>query len=297
VAVVVTGAGGFVGAAVVVQLLSEGQRVIGIDRLSVPRRADLRTVQADLCDRDPDVLAALGKADAVIHLAGCPGVRDHRPDVARRRQRDNVDATRAVVAGTPERVPLVVVSSSSVYGGARLGRASREDDPVHPLGGYAESKVRAERVCDRRLTAGGPLVIARPFTAVGEGQRPDMALARWLSAARAGRPLRVLGGVDRTRDFTEVREVAHALTALVGASGIVNVGTGQPRTLGDAIAAVATAVGIDPVVEVIPAGTEEVPDTWADPTRLEALTGLRLRTDLCDAVARIAAQPSVEQVA
>ena len=296
-AVVVTGAGGFVGRAVVAQLVHDGQRVTGIDRVPMARRVGVDIVRADLCDSDSDVLAALRTADAVIHLAGCPGVRDYRPDIAHRRRRDNVEATRAVIRGTPDGVPVVVVSSSSVYGGARFGRASREDDPLHPIGGYAESKVQAERVCARRLDAGAPIVIARPFTAVGEGQRPDMALSRWVAAAWNGRPLRVLGSLERTRDFTDVREVARALTTLVGASGIVNVGTGRPRTLRAVIDAVASAVGVDPVVEVVPAAAEEVVETWADPSRLAQLTGLRIRTDLHDAVARIVGARSLEQVA
>jgi nucleoside-diphosphate-sugar epimerase len=296
-AVVVTGAAGFVGDTVVTQLLLGGERVVAIDRLPTARRARVRNIRADLNDRDPQVLAALHTADAVIHLAGCPGVRDRRPDIEHRRRRDNVDATRAVLADTPAAVPLVVVSSSSVYGGARFGRASREDDPLQPTGGYAESKVSAENVCAGRLDAGAPMVIARPFTAVGEGQRPDMALSRWVEAARAGRPLRVLGGVNRTRDFTDVRDVARALTAMLGASGIVNVGTGRPRTLGEAIEAVASVLGVDPVIDVVAAGATEVTDTWADPSRLHELTGLRLHTDLRDAVARIAGGPRLEYVA
>ncbi len=137
-------------------------------------------------------------------------------------------------------------------------------------------------------------MIARPFTAVGEGQRADMALSRWVAAAREGRPLRVLGGVDRTRDFTDVREVARALTALVGASGIVNVGTGRPSSLGAAIEAVASAVGVDPVVEVVPAAADEVSDTWADPTVLAQMTGLRMRTNLRQVVARIVGARSLQ---
>ena len=229
-------------------------------------------------------------ADAVIHLAGCPGVRDRRPDIAHRRRRDNVDATRAVLADTPAVVPLVVVSSSSVYGGARFGRASRGDDPLQPMGGYAESKVSAERVCATRLDTGGPTVVARPFTAVGEGQRLDMALSRWVEAARAGRPLRVLGSVHRTRDFTDVREVARAITALLGRPGsLTSVPAG--RALAQAIEAVAVAVGVDPVVDVVPAATDEVSDTWADPSRLQELTGLQLCTDLRDVAARIVGRP------
>lgn len=295
-AVVVTGAAGFVGAAVVRYLRASGERVAAIDRRPVARQPGIVPLQADLCDEDPDVVAALRAADAVIHLAGCPGVRDRLPEVESRRQRDNVDAASAVLAATPAQVPVVVASSSSVYGGARFGRASREDDPCRPLGGYAASKVRAEMVCRNRLDAGDPVVIARPFTVVGEGQRPDMALCRWVDAVRLGRPLRILGGLDRTRDFTDVREVARALTALLGSAGVVNVGSGRPRTLRDAVAAVGAVLGVEPLVTVEPAAPEEVPDTWADTTRLAAVTGHVPQTDLVDAVSRIAITPSLEAV-
>ncbi|MGH8823271.1 MAG: NAD-dependent epimerase/dehydratase family protein [Jiangellaceae bacterium] len=293
--VVVTGAAGFVGSAVVSHLLERGDRVLAIDRLPVTRPG-VGSVQADLCDGGPAVLAALGTADAVIHLAGCPGVRDHSSGVERRRQRDNVDATRALLAATPVDVPVVVASSSSVYGGARHGRASREDDPCRPVGGYAASKLRAERLCAGRLEIGAPFAVARPFTVVGEGQRSDMALSRWIAAARQGRPLRVLGSLDRTRDFTDVREVARALVALAGAAGVVNIGCGTPRSLRDAIDAVGTVLGTQPVVEVAPAAPEEVPDTWADPSRLAELTGIVPTTDLVDAVARVAGAPVLEAV-
>ena len=293
--VVVTGAAGFVGSAVVSHLLERDEPVLAIDRRPVVRPG-VAAVYADLCDGDPAVQAALRAAESVIHLAGCPGVRDRAPDVERRRRRDNVEAIRALLAATPTDVPVVVASSSSVYGGARYGRASRESDPCHPVGGYAASKIWAERLCAARVDAGAPLVVARPFTVIGEGQRPDMALSRWIAAARQWRPLRVLGSLDRTRDFTDVRDVARALAALRGASGVVNIGAGSPHRLRDAVDAVGTVLGAEPVVEVVPAAPEEVPDTWADPSRLAELTGIVPVTDLVDAVARIADAAELEAV-
>lgn len=294
--VVVTGAAGFLGSAVVRHLRARGDNVVAIDRRPVARRAGVVPIRADLCLDDPGVRAAVRRADAVIHLAGCPGIRDRLPDVERRRQRDNVDATSAVVAATPWQVPLVVASSSSVYGGARFGRASREGDPCHPLGGYAASKVRTEQVCRARLDAGAPVVVARPFTVIGEGQRPDMALSRWVDAIRLGRPLRVFGSLERTRDFTDVREVARALTALLGSTGVVNVGSGRPRTLGEAVDAVGSVLGVEPLVWIEPASADEVADTWADTSRLADLTGQVPQTDLVDAVERLVAAPALAAV-
>jgi nucleoside-diphosphate-sugar epimerase len=291
VSVVVTGSAGFLGRVLTRRLLDDGHRVVGIDR--VPHRGPdgPDVITADLLAGDPRVEVALREAEAVFHLAGCSGVRDSAPDVEPRRERDNVLATAAVAALVPPHVPLLVTSSSSVYGGARFGRASRESDPLQPRGGYAASKVGTEQRCARRAEAGGHVLVVRPFTVVGEGQRPDMALSRWAAAATAGRPLRVFGSLERTRDFTCVREVARGLTALAesGATGVVNLGSGAPRTLREAVHALAAALDVDIDVEVEPAAHIEVEATWADTTRFESLTGFRPHTDLADVVRRFVA--------
>ncbi|MDQ4085438.1 MAG: NAD(P)-dependent oxidoreductase [Actinomycetota bacterium] len=293
--VVVTGAAGFIGRALTRVLAESGHRVVAIDRRPRAAAPGVTVLAADLLDRDPLVEVALRDAEAVFHLAGCPGVRDTAPGVDRRRHRDNVEATRLVCAVVPAGVPLVVASSSSVYGGARFGRASHESDPLHPRGGYARSKAGAEAACAPRAAGGGHVLVVRPFTVVGEGQRADMALSRWASAARAGDPLRIFGSLERTRDFTCVREVARGLHALVlrGATGVVNLGSGGPRPLGDVVQALAAVLGVDVDVRVEPAAHYEVADTWADPRRFEVLAGFRPHTDLHDVVRRFLADTSV----
>lgn len=293
--VVVTGAAGFLGRALTGALLTDGIAVTTVDRRPYddsvhPADPGVRVLTADLLGRDDRVRQALAAADAVFHLAGCPGVRDHGPAVSWARHRDNVLATARVLALVPADTPLVVTSSSSVYGGTP-GQPSAEGDPLRPLGGYARSKVAVERLCAVRAAAGGKVVVARPFTVAGEGQRPDMALASWLAAARAGRPLRVLGSLDRTRDVTDVRDVVRVLRGLAvcGEPGPVNVGTGVGRPLRDLVAAVAAALDADVRTEVVPAGREEPADTLADTRRLRTLLGYVPQTDLLDLVTRQAA--------
>ncbi|MGH8893391.1 MAG: NAD-dependent epimerase/dehydratase family protein, partial [Actinomycetes bacterium] len=158
--VVVTGSAGFLGRALVAELVSRGVTVIGVDRN--PRvSGDHLALTGDLLHRDEMVDVALDTADAVVHLAGCPGVRDTAADVERRRRRDNVAATARVLDAVPARVPVVVASSSSVYGGSR-GRPSRETDAVAPRGGYARSKMAVEALCARRAAAGGRVTVVRP---------------------------------------------------------------------------------------------------------------------------------------
>jgi nucleoside-diphosphate-sugar epimerase len=296
--VVVTGAAGFIGAQLVRRLLAGGHAVVGIDR-SPAMPAGIAALVGDLAQPDDAMRSALGEADAVFHLAGCPGVRDRAPDVAGRRLRDNVIAGEQVLALTPAEVPLVVASSSSVYGGARRGpggadRPCAETDELVPRGGYARSKAVLEQRCAQRLDRGGRIVVLRPFTVAGEGQRPDMALSLWIDAARRGEPLRVLGSPLRRRDVTDVRDVVEACVraATSGAQGIVNVGTGTGHTLAELAKAVQAAVGSDLPLVVEPVSAVEPPATLADTRRCQALLGFVPVTDLPALVRRqAAAQP------
>lgn len=298
-ALVVTGASGFVGGALVRELRAAGEDVVTVDRhpLEPALGGDPGVAhhELDLTGADaPGPLAeAFATADAVIHLAGCSGVRDDRAGIEARRRRDNIGATAAVCALTPAGTPLLVASSSSVYGGA-AGRASHESDPLRPRGGYARSKVAVEQLCADRAAHGHVLVV-RPFTVVGEGQRADMALATWARAIRRAEPVTVFGSLERTRDLTCVREAARGLHALArsGATGTVNLGSGRPRTLAEMVGALEDALGARAHVRVAPAAEREVRDTWADTGRLDDLVGWTPRTDLQDAVARAVA-PALE---
>lgn len=280
--VAVTGSAGFIGAHLCALLRTRGHAVLGIDRRPGVR-GDL---VGELTEMSPEMHEALRGAEAVFHLAGCPGVRSDEPDIARRRLRDNVTAGRAVLEATPSAVPLVVVSSSSVYGGAttRRGRPRpcAESDTPRPRGGYARSKVALERLCAQRVARGGHVAVARPFTVAGENQRPDMAIARWLDAVQHGRPVQVLGSLDRVRDITDVRDVVEGLYRLADreVTGTVNLGTGRVHTLGEVLSAVEEATSTSSEVVLEPVNREEPPATLADTRRCATLLGFSPRTDL-----------------
>ncbi|MGH3908381.1 MAG: NAD-dependent epimerase/dehydratase family protein [Pseudonocardiaceae bacterium] len=309
---VVTGAAGFIGT-LLMTALAEREPVVGIDRRPFPAPPGATAIIADLLDSDQEVRAALGQARVLYHLAGCPDVRDPRPDAAQHRYRDNVLTTAAVLAAVPLHTPLLVTSSSSVYGGSRRGgsrgagsrgagspgpRPSAERDPVRPRGGYAQTKLLVERLCEGRAQAGGLVTVLRPFTVAGEGQRPGMALARWIEAAQHGRPLTLLGSPQRSRDITDVRDVVRVLVDLADrrVTGVLNIGTGVGHTLQELVEAVCAAVGVEVRTELSMAHPAEMTHTLADPRALRRAIGWVPRTDLADLIARqIAAGAAARQ--
>jgi nucleoside-diphosphate-sugar epimerase len=287
--VVVTGAAGFIGVHLVRLLAARGHQVVTIDRRPAAPTGTSVHLVADLPDdHDASVTDALRAAEAVFHLAGRAGVRDAAPDREWRRYRDNVLAAERVLGTVPAGVPVVVASSSSVYGGARHGgrlRPSAEADRLQPRGGYARSKVALERRCWQRTAAGGLVAVARPFTVAGQGQRPDMAIARWLAAVRRGQPIRILGSPDRTRDVTDVADVALGLVRMAegGVMGAVNLGSGVGHRLGDLAATVGAVVGQRPRLVIEPAGPAEPVATLADTRRCRRLLGFVPVTALASA--------------
>lgn len=298
-AVVVTGAAGFIGAHLVARLLRDGHTVVGIDRRGgIPPGAT--TLLGDLSVPDARMREALAQAGTVFHLAGCPGVRDRAPDVAARRLRDNVLAGEQVLALTPAATTLVVASSSSVYGGAKPSpqggfRPCAENDVPAPRGGYAASKLVLEERCAARAARGGHVAVVRPFTVAGEGQRPDMALSIWIDAAHRGEPIRVLGSPERRRDVTDVHDIVEGMvrTAQRRVTGVVNLGTGVGHRLADMADTVRRVVGADVPLFVEPVSAVEPPATLADTRRCRRLLGFTPATDL-DALVRRQAAAQLE---
>lgn len=291
----VTGASGFIGSHLVGALAAAGCEVVGVDRrMPAVALPGVSHHQLDLTDPEawPALRQLCGWVEVVVHLAGRPGVRGRSLALERARWRDNVVATTALLEAVPTHTPVVIASSSAVYGGATGAdgclRPSRETDPLRPRGGYARSKAAVERLCARARADGRPVTTVRPFTVVGERQRSDMALARWLDAVRAGRPLVVYGSLRRRRDLVDVRTVVWGIRRIVevGFVGVVNLGSGTAVALGDVIDTIAVVVGHRPAVRVVAGPSEEVEASWADTTRCRRVLGEPPATDLTDVVRR-----------
>jgi nucleoside-diphosphate-sugar epimerase len=271
-AVAITGGLGFIGSHLGRALEERGERVIRIDRRPGGVRLDV--------SRDP-LDSVLGGARAVVHLAGLPGVRAGHG--LAELWRHNVVGTRRVVeAAGRHGVPVVVASSSSVYGDA-VRLPAHEELPPSPLGLYALSKLAAEQVCRSAARGGAHVVIARLFTVFGPHQRRDMALGRWIEAVAAGRPVRWCAPRCARRELTYVDDAARGLLAALErgrpgeAYNLPGVGS---VPLSRALAEVERAVGRGARLRVLPPSGEDAVATAACGRKAAAEFGYEARVDL-----------------
>lgn len=299
-----TGSAGFIGSHLVDRLLSDGERVLGIDSfdpyypaamkrrnlagaLANPRftfrKADLATVRFD---------RLLSRATRVYHLAAQPGVRGSWGPLFHHYVQNNVLATQALIesmvrARRPNR--LVYSSSSSVYGPQPPG-AMREDALPNPISPYGVTKLAGEHL--GRLYAAErdlPFVALRFFTVYGPRQRPDMAFHRFFRAAEEDRPLEILGSGRQMRDFTFVGDIVEGMVragSLERARGVYNLGRGAPVRLLEAVRQIGEIA--DAKIRLHrsarPLGDPDL--TWADTRRARRELGYRPRVDIADGLRR-----------
>jgi len=215
--VVVTGASGFIGRAVMPALAARGFAVRGLVRDASPPAdgVEIRVI-GDMTQMNQHALAEmLRDADAVVHLAA----RVHVPARA-----DAQAACRVMNVELTERLAhaaaacgighFVFASSIKVNGEATLpGRPFRESDTPQPQGAYARSKWEAEGALAQVAAATGLRVTALrlPLTYGPEAKANFAALAR---AIRRGIPL-PLAGIDNRRSLLGVGNLADALAAVL----------------------------------------------------------------------------------
>jgi len=146
--ILVTGARGMIGSAVVKELLARGCEVVGVGRSGEEAtEGNYRFVRADLAERERlrQIVEASG-AERIIHLAALAH-RDGMEELSwERYKRDNVDSAKNVFSCAGER-PVLFISTIDVYGLYHGGAPVNVETPVAPVSDYGKSKALAEREC------------------------------------------------------------------------------------------------------------------------------------------------------
>ena len=289
--VVVTGAAGFIGAAVSRALLDQGARVLGVDNLNayydpalkLARLARLHDdarftfVEADIADREAILGLQPRCADVthIVHLAAQAGVRHSLIDPYAYVS-SNVMG-QVVMCELARRIEglqhFVYASSSSVYGANKQMPFSIDDRVDQPDSLYAATK-RSDELIARTYAHlwGLPCTGLRFFTVYGPWGRPDMAAFLFTRAIFEGRPITVFNGGEMWRDFTFIDDAVAGVLAVMakppGGTGapasLYNLGNNRSEKLTRFIEVLESAIGRKAELEYAPLQPGDVPATAAD---------------------------------
>ncbi|PNU04052.1 SDR family NAD(P)-dependent oxidoreductase [Novosphingobium guangzhouense] len=297
--VLVTGAAGFIGAALTRTLIARGQRVVGIDNLNDYYPVSLkharlakiaesagdafRFIELDFSDKTVLDAALSGvEFSSIVHLGAQAGVRYSLQNPQAYVASNLAGHVNMLELARERQVGhMVYASSSSVYGGNDKLPFAVEDRVDHPVSLYAATK-RADELMSETYAHlfRIPLTGLRFFTVYGPWGRPDMAM--WLFADRmfTGRPIDVFNNGKMQRDFTYVDDIIGGVVACLdqppaddGAAkaggstephALYNIGNNKSEQLMRLIEVLEDACGVKANVNMMPMQPGDVPATYAD---------------------------------
>jgi dihydroflavonol-4-reductase len=255
--VLVTGASGFVGSAVLRLLLQKGFAARALVRANSDARnlsgLDVEKAVGDLADKK-SLSAALSGCDGLFHVAADYRLWTRDPDTM---FRINVDGSRDIIrAALDAGVSRIVYTSSvAVLGIPQEPPYGNEETPVSfedMIGPYKQSKFLAEKAVAKLITQeSAPVVIVNPSTPIGPRDIKPTPTGRMIVEAASGR---MPAFVDTGLNVAHVDDVAkgHLLAFEKGKLGERYVLGGENMTLGEILAVIAEIVGRKPPKIQIP---------------------------------------------
>jgi UDP-glucose 4-epimerase len=221
----ITGGAGFIGSHLAEKLITRGDQVVIFDNLSTGSSKNFFRIREKIKFEQGDVLNKIkidklvAESDFVVHLAAALGVFKiiNKPLES---LKTNLQGSEIVLeAADKYRKPVLVASTSEIYGKNNKVPLNEEDDRIigHPLKSrwsYSEAKAVDESLAyfyylENKL----PIRIVRFFNTVGPRQvgHYGMVVPRFVSAALKNEPLSVYGSGDQIRCFCHVTDAVKAL--------------------------------------------------------------------------------------
>lgn len=297
-----TGATGFLGAAIARRLVARGHEVAALTRRDSPRLAGIRVRQVTGDFFSPDTYRGALRdiaPNALLHCgwAGVAGAA--RNDLA---QIDNISASAALFAAAIESgaTRIVGVGSQGEYG-PKAGRII-ESEPTEPTTLYGIAKVATSRTLATLAGLHGVNAAwGRVFSLYGPGDDGDWLIPSLIRAFREGRAPK-LTRCEQVWEYLHVDDAADAFVALVetpDATGLFNVGSGAPSPLRDIVLTLRdlAAPDVEPQFGALPYRPDQVMHLEADITRISQATGWRPRIAFKQGLAQTLAAFAQERAA
>jgi UDP-glucose 4-epimerase len=248
--VTVTGACGFIGSHLTRKLIEKGYFVVGLDCLDdnlysrSVKESRLKSLKQlnnfdyfNLNIAKDELDSSIRDSKFVFNLAAIPGqvlswtLFDQYVE-------SNILGTKKVIDCCIRNnvVKIIHASTSSVYGKFAVGNELQDTKPISP---YGITKLAAENLLFA-LTKDNDLdfTILRYFSVYGPGQRPDMAIQKFLTAIKMGQEINITGDGTQKRDISYVEDVVDATIlalSLTELKQIFNISGGKQFTLNQII--------------------------------------------------------------
>ena len=308
-AILVTGAAGFIGFHLCKRLLDLGERLIGVDNLNEYYDVNLKLarlnilkeksngtfefVKGDLENKEliVDIFTKF-KVKKVVNLAAQAGVRYSISNPESYIQSNLVGFLNLIESCRQFEVDhLIYASSSSVYGGNTKMPFLESHSVDHPVSLYAATKKSNELIAHSYSHLYNiPATGLRFFTVYGPWGRPDMALFLFTKAIIEGKPIKVFNNGNMSRDFTYINDIVESLIRLLNKipngeknfdknkpdpssswapHKIFNIGNSSPTPLMSFINAIENSLNKKAKKIYLPMQPGDVPATSADTSLLE----------------------------
>lgn len=270
--VLVTGAGGYIGRHVVNALLDHGFKVTAVDlRLdAVDQRAERRNI--DIFSGDPEIYAALGRPDVVLHMAWRDGFTHnsiaHIDDFAA-----HFHFIENLLKGGLSHLAVMGTMHEIGYWEGPI----TEDSPCKPASLYGISK-NALRDAATLLAKqhGAILQWIRAYYIVGDDKFGNSIFSKLLEAAENGKETFPFTTGRNMYDFISVTDLADQISAIVTQDevvGIINACSGQPMTLAERVESYIRENDLQITLEygAFPDRPYDSPGVWGDATKIQKI--------------------------
>ena len=302
--VVVTGGAGFIGSALVDQLVKRGDQILVIDNFSAgseenleeAKNASAKELVIENCDirniETTKLITDYGPS-VIFHLAAQVDVRSSVKDPLNDLETNLVGLIRVLEGARKAETTKIVLASSggTIYGEPDARQLPlNEDSPWNPLSPYGVSKLAGGLYVNAYSSLyglrGTTLALANVYGPRQDPHGEAGVVAIFAGKLLNGEPCTIYGTGMQTRDFVYVDDVASAFVAAIesGDGKLLNIGTGTETSIQYLYEEMALASGIESAPEKGAERSGEIERSSLDPSLAKKILGWAPQTNLRDGI-------------